>query len=65
MITDEDETRRFRILLCSARRRIDLVNSYESRIARVGAPRFNVFNYIEPDENKATEILADLLDPAT
>lgn len=31
--------------------------------ARLHAPRFNVFDYIRPDENRLSDILADLLNP--
>lgn len=63
MITREDEGEDLEMFFGQLADRIDLVKSYESRISRFEAPRFNVFNYIEPDENKATEILADLLAP--
>jgi hypothetical protein len=45
--------------------RLDLVAEYESRLAQFEAPRFNLFasGFIDPDENKITDILADLLDP--
>lgn len=44
-------------------RSIELVTPYEARLARIQAPRFNTFDYIDPDENRVTAILADLLDP--
>lgn len=43
--------------------RISIAASYEKRIARFEAPRFNVFEFIEPNEAKVTAILADILDP--
>jgi len=42
---------------------LDVVAGYEARIARFESPRFNVFDYIEPDENKVAAIIANLLDP--
>jgi hypothetical protein len=63
MIDWKDEDRNLESFFAELADRIDLVQRYESRISRFEAPRFNVFDYIEPDENKATEILADLLDP--
>jgi hypothetical protein len=46
--------------------RMEIAASYEKRIARFEAPRFNLFNstYIGSLENKITEVLRDLLDPA-
>lgn len=32
-------------------------------LERASAPHFNVFNWIRPDENRLSDILADLLDP--
>jgi hypothetical protein len=63
MITREIEGEDLEAFFAQLADRFDLVKSYESRISRFEAPRFNVFNYIEPDENKATEILKDLLAP--
>lgn len=36
---------------------------YQRRVAKKKAQRFNVFDLIEPDENKLSDIIADLLDP--
>lgn len=43
--------------------RMTIAASYEKRIARFEAPRFNVFKYIEPNEARVTKILGDILDP--
>src|SRR4051794_10047002 len=35
----------------------------KQRADRPSAPAFSVFDYIRPDENRLSDILADLLDP--
>jgi hypothetical protein len=44
-------------------RKIKLATAQEAKINKIKATRFNVFNLIEPDENKLSDILAGLLDP--
>jgi hypothetical protein len=43
--------------------RLQLFTEMQARLNAQIASRFNVFDYIEPDENKLTWIIADLLDP--
>jgi hypothetical protein len=43
--------------------RMTLSETQQSRIDKRLATAFNIFNLIEPDENKLSDILADLLDP--
>src|SRR5882672_6602937 len=45
------------------RRRVELAEMRQRRIDKRRATRFNVLDLIEPDENKLSDILADLLDP--
>lgn len=42
---------------------VALANEHQRRRDRTEASRFNVFNFIDPDENKRSEVLKDLLDP--
>src|SRR3954454_2764284 len=46
--------------------RLEIAVDYEMRLRRLGEARFNLFNstYIGPSENRITEVLRDLLDPA-
>lgn len=44
-------------------RKINLATAQESKINKIQATRFNVFNLIEADENKFSDILAGLLNP--
>jgi hypothetical protein len=44
-------------------RKIELATAQEFKINKIQATRFNVFDLIEPDENKLSDILAGLLDP--
>jgi hypothetical protein len=43
--------------------RLELAETTQRRLDQILATRFNVFKLIEPDENKLSDILADLLDP--
>ncbi len=43
--------------------RLELAQTTQRRIDQKLATRFNIFNLIEPDENKLSDILAGLLDP--
>src|SRR5207237_4404982 len=43
--------------------RVELAEAQQRRIDKRRATGFNVFHLIEPDENKLSDILADLLDP--
>jgi len=43
--------------------RVDLAERMQRSIDQKLATRFNAFSIIEPDENKLSDILADLLDP--
>src|SRR5262245_33950704 len=47
----------------SLKHRVELAEKQQRRIDRLRATNFNVFDLIEPDENKLSDILADLLDP--
>ena len=47
----------------SLKHRVELAGKQQRRINRRRATDFNVFHLIEPDENKLSDILADLLDP--
>ena len=47
----------------SINHRIELAERQQRRIDKRLATGFNVFHLIEPDENKLSDILADLLDP--
>ena len=47
----------------SINRRVELAEAQQRRRDKRHATAFNVFNLIEPDENKLSDILADLLDP--
>jgi hypothetical protein len=47
----------------SVNHRVKLAETQQRRIDRRRATGFNVFHLIEPDENKLSDILADLLDP--
>jgi len=42
---------------------IEAAEARQRKADRLQASRFNVFDLIEPDENKLSDILADLLDP--
>jgi hypothetical protein len=59
----ETQNRRLEDFFKVLEERMKLVAGYEAGIARFESPRFNVFDYIQPDENKVTAILADFLDP--
>ena len=47
----------------SVNHRVELAETQQRRIDKRRATGFNVFHLIEPDENKLSDILADLLDP--
>jgi hypothetical protein len=47
----------------NAGRRLRIAEEQRQQLDRVEATHFNVFRLIEPDENKLSDILADLLDP--
>jgi PD-(D/E)XK nuclease superfamily len=47
----------------SVNHRVELAEMQQRRIDKRRATGFNVFHLIEPDENKLSDILADLLDP--
>lgn len=47
----------------AVRRRVESAESKQRYIDKHQATGFNVFNLIEPDENKLSDILADLLSP--
>ena len=47
----------------SVKHRVKLAETRQRRIDKRRATGFNVFHLIEPDENKLSDILADLLDP--
>ena len=46
-----------------AARVIELAERRQQETDRTQAARFNVFDLIEPDENRFSDIIADLLDP--
>ena len=43
--------------------KVELAETQQRLIDKQQATKFNVFELIEPDENKLSDILADLLDP--
>ena len=47
----------------TAIRKIELAAAQQANIDKLQATRFNVFDLIGPDENKLSDIIADLLDP--
>jgi PD-(D/E)XK nuclease superfamily protein len=47
----------------SISRRVAIAEEKQRQLDRKKATRFNVFNLIQPDENKLSDILRDLLDP--
>ena len=53
-----------RQFFCDAEFRLKLAIASQREIDRKLATAFNVFHLIEPDENKLSDILADLLNPA-
>src|ERR1051326_3811380 len=44
--------------------RLDKARAYRLELDRYKATRFNVFDYVRPDENRLSDILHDLLDPS-
>lgn len=49
--------------LAAVDHRVQLAETRQQRIDKLRATGFNVFDFIEPDGNKLSDILADLLDP--
>lgn len=43
--------------------RIETIDRYKRQMDRLLASDFNVFRFLDPDENRLSDILADLLDP--
>jgi len=59
-----DESAELDQFFCNAEFRLKLAIASQQEIDQKLATAFNVFDLIEPDENKLSDILADLLDPA-